>query len=229
MSKYIDLTGQKFGKLTVIKRLENDKYKRAIWFCKCDCGNTKIVSSGNLRSGKVASCGCIKGKYQRKPTNFYEVKNDIVELKIKSNKYGEIIFFIDKDNYQKVQNHHWTLRKLDNKFYAYANSWKDKSVALHRYLTNCPDNLVVDHINRNTLDNRKVNLRVCNSLVNIKNRPSNKTGYQGIVINEYGQYRVRLQINKIKYDKTFKDLNSAIEYRKELEEKYHRKEEICLT
>ena len=37
MSRYIDLTGQRFGKLTVIKRLTNDKYKKAIWLCQCDC------------------------------------------------------------------------------------------------------------------------------------------------------------------------------------------------
>lgn len=60
----------------------------------------------------------------------------------------------------------------------------------------------------------------------IKNRPRNKVGYRGITINSSGNYRVRLQINKVKYEKTFKFLENAVNYRQELEEKYHKKEEI---
>ena len=63
MSKYIDLTGQKFGKLTVIERAEDyvsPKGKHVVmWYCKCDCGNTKsITRSGLLRQG-TRSCGCL--------------------------------------------------------------------------------------------------------------------------------------------------------------------------
>ena len=58
MSRVIDLTGQKFGKLTVIKRVENNKDGRAQWLCKCDCGNTKIALGKTLRNGKTTTCGC---------------------------------------------------------------------------------------------------------------------------------------------------------------------------
>lgn len=54
-----DLTGQKFGKLTVIKRVENDKNGSARWLCRCECGNEKIVDGGHLRSNKIKSCGCL--------------------------------------------------------------------------------------------------------------------------------------------------------------------------
>ena len=48
----INLTGQKFGRLTVIKRsYPNSKFRNAMWLCKCDCGKEKIVSSVNLKSG----------------------------------------------------------------------------------------------------------------------------------------------------------------------------------
>lgn len=60
MAKLIDLVGQKFAKLTVIKRAENTKGGSARWLCKCDCGNETIVSAGNLKSGAVKSCGCLK-------------------------------------------------------------------------------------------------------------------------------------------------------------------------
>ena len=57
MPKIIDLTGQKYQRLTAIKFVELSKYG-AIWECKCDCGNIKNVRSGDLRSGNTNSCGC---------------------------------------------------------------------------------------------------------------------------------------------------------------------------
>lgn len=61
MGKKIDLTGQKFGKLTVVQKSES-KNGRGYWECKCDCGNTTFVSTSNLNSGKVKSCGCSLAK-----------------------------------------------------------------------------------------------------------------------------------------------------------------------
>ena len=56
---FIDLTGQKFGKLTVLKRVvENDKDGHSQWLCQCDCGNTMIAKSNNLRKGVTWHCGC---------------------------------------------------------------------------------------------------------------------------------------------------------------------------
>ena len=61
MSKVIDLTGKKFGKLTVVKRAKSKKNCTfAVWLCSCDCGNTCEVRSPDLRSGNTTSCGCIK-------------------------------------------------------------------------------------------------------------------------------------------------------------------------
>lgn len=55
-----DLTGQKFGRLTVINRAENDKCGHARWLCKCECGNTKIILGSHLRRGLIQSCGCLQ-------------------------------------------------------------------------------------------------------------------------------------------------------------------------
>ena len=49
-----DLTGQKFGRLTVIKYVGCGK-----WLCKCICGNEKIIRGDKLKSGNTKSCGCI--------------------------------------------------------------------------------------------------------------------------------------------------------------------------
>ena len=60
MAKLRDLTGQRFGKLIVIERRGSNKRGRALWLCKCDCGNTTIAESGHLTNGYTKSCGCKK-------------------------------------------------------------------------------------------------------------------------------------------------------------------------
>lgn len=57
MGKFIDLTGQKYGRLTVLYRVEN-LGKRIRYMCLCDCGNRVVVHSEALRSGNTQSCGC---------------------------------------------------------------------------------------------------------------------------------------------------------------------------
>ena len=59
MPGLIDLTGQKFGLLTVLERAEN-KGKQTQWLCECQCGNKKIVYATNLRRGLTTSCGCYR-------------------------------------------------------------------------------------------------------------------------------------------------------------------------
>jgi len=56
----IDMAGQKFGKLTIIKRAGKDKDRHAKWLCKCGCGKEKIIKGNNLRLGITKSCGCLK-------------------------------------------------------------------------------------------------------------------------------------------------------------------------
>jgi len=59
MGRFIDLTGQRFGRLLVIKRVNSSQSNRICWLCKCDCGNKKIVSSNNLRRVTIKSCNCL--------------------------------------------------------------------------------------------------------------------------------------------------------------------------
>ena len=59
-----DLTGQRFGMLTVVRRVENDKLGRAKWLCKCDCGGETSAMGFSLRRDQLKSCGCyIAGKF----------------------------------------------------------------------------------------------------------------------------------------------------------------------
>lgn len=75
-AKIIDLTGQVFGLLTVIKRVTRPegKCKGIYWLCECECGNTIIASTEQLRKGVIISCGCVKKervKYKREVIHGY--------------------------------------------------------------------------------------------------------------------------------------------------------------
>lgn len=60
--KAIDLAGQRFGKLIVLGVAGERRGSRRniIWFCRCDCGNERLVSTGDLRAGHTRSCGCLR-------------------------------------------------------------------------------------------------------------------------------------------------------------------------
>jgi len=64
--RVIDLTGQRFERLKVIKRIENNKHGQAMWLCKCDCGNEVKTTTAHLRKGHVKSCGCYSHDLTRK-------------------------------------------------------------------------------------------------------------------------------------------------------------------
>jgi hypothetical protein len=58
--KFIDMTGQRFGRLVTIRRATADEQKsrHTKWLCKCDCGAEILVVATNLRRGNTTSCGC---------------------------------------------------------------------------------------------------------------------------------------------------------------------------
>lgn len=73
MRRLIDLTGQRFGRWTVLYRdgtyvgIEGNTVP--LWYCRCDCGTEKRVSGRNLREGSSLSCGCRRGR--RRAENLY--------------------------------------------------------------------------------------------------------------------------------------------------------------
>jgi len=92
MGKFIDLTGQQFGRLTVIKRVENGNHGKVRWLCQCDCGKNSIVISGGLRNKNTQSCGCLNkeiltkhghASYHKSKT--YKTWNDMIQRCINPN------------------------------------------------------------------------------------------------------------------------------------------------
>ena len=102
---------------------------------------------------------------------------------------------------------------------------KQGIIEMHRFIMNFPKGKYVDHINHNTLDNRKCNLRICNNADNLRNgkiRTNNKSGYNGICFDKNrNKWLVGIKVNYKRiflgrYDK----IEDAIKARKEAEEKY---------
>jgi hypothetical protein len=58
MGTHLDITGQKYGRLTAIKRIFPNRNKLQVWLFICDCGNELVVFKNNVRRGHTISCGC---------------------------------------------------------------------------------------------------------------------------------------------------------------------------
>ena len=82
--KFVDLTGQKFNKLYVLKKADNKK-SRIFWLCRCDCGNTRTLPGNHLKNGHTKSCGCLRPNKSIKKT----CKNCRTLFLIKENRLKE--------------------------------------------------------------------------------------------------------------------------------------------
>lgn len=84
------IPGTVFGKLTILYEVEFDKYNHRCFKCRCECGNEKLVSLQDLKSGKVRSCGCLRRTNHRKThgetkTRLYKVWRGIKDRCYDSN------------------------------------------------------------------------------------------------------------------------------------------------
>lgn len=118
-------------------------------------------------------------------------------IKLTDNKIAKI----DDDDFELVSKYKWCLSyKKAKRLYAISKIG-GKNVRMHRLIINAPRNLLVDHINFNTLDNRKENLRLCNPTENARHSRTlikTKSGFKGVVY-ERGlrkkPWRVRIRFN----------------------------------
>lgn len=87
MGAFINLQGQRFGRLVAEEATK--KNGRTAWICKCDCGNTCCVDTSNLRSGKQQSCGCLRKEKAK------ERKKDLT-----GQRFGRLVVLEDTDERQ---------------------------------------------------------------------------------------------------------------------------------
>lgn len=152
--------------------------------CK-NCGKEFEIYTCKITYGQgVFCCRKCMGEYYKAKPNEIILKENYAEIVIKTKKNGTVKSKIDLEDVEKVKDHSWVAIKHPhvNNFYIYLNS-STKHLKLHRYLMNCPEKLVIDHINHDTLDNRKCNLRICTIAENNKNSgfyKNNTSGYKNI-------------------------------------------------
>ena len=74
-TSFISRVGERYGKLVVIERVENNRFGHVCYKCKCDCGGETIVDINNLRNGITNSCGCLKSKGEMIINNWLQNHN----------------------------------------------------------------------------------------------------------------------------------------------------------
>ena len=96
MGKRIDETGNRYGRWTVLYYAGTNKYHKAMWHCKCDCGNEKDVAGLMLRKGISKSCGCIN------KDRMASINNDKMTHQVNiGDRFGHLTV-VDIDSHNKV-------------------------------------------------------------------------------------------------------------------------------
>jgi hypothetical protein len=189
--RFIDMTGMKFGHLTVLYRSEKvGNHKQIYWHCICDCPDKteKDYLGSALRNGETKSCGCYArniAKQNGKKNKKYNEYN-LIDYKygVGYTAKGEEFWF-DKEDFDKIKMHYWHI----SNGYAYTNI-PHGSLKMHRVvfgLTTKESYIHVDHRNRNRHDNRKENLRFGDIHVDSTNHNPNSlniTGVSGVQFRE---------------------------------------------
>ena len=225
----LDLNGKRFGRLTIIKRVENrilpSGQKRSQWLCKCDCGNYATVLGHMLTSGNTQSCGCLHDEAFAKARKKYNTYDLSGEYGIGYTTKGKAFYF-DLEDYDKIKDYCWTIRN-NGYVTAYCPTTMNH-ILLHRLIMNCDNNnLYIDHIhgNKTRNDNRKSNLRIATPSQNMMNKPllkNNTSGVTGISWNKRkGKWESYITIDdKRKGLGYFSNFDDAVAARKAAEEKY---------
>jgi len=107
MRNLIDLTGRKFGRLTVIKRVYPNRGEHPYWLCKCECGTEKIIRGNDLKTGRTKSCGCLKreiaksGNARRLSSGLATMRMRIAEYK-RSAKRRKLKWGLTEEQFKKL-------------------------------------------------------------------------------------------------------------------------------
>ena len=171
MSKFIDITGQRFGKLTVVECVGPNKYKQIVWKCHCDCGNDCFAVTGSLRSGDKTSCGCrakngdLRRGTGRKVRFIPDVDQNVLRCEFGNDGWC----VCDLSDYDLVKDLHFYYSRDQRIF---CTDTTGKRFYLSRYLLGITDPAIeVDHIDGDVHNNRRSNLRVCSRKHNALNHP----------------------------------------------------------
>ena len=193
--------------------------------------NNMYIIENNKREYKTLG-GARQGVYHLVNdvnTNEYILYEDYAEIVITSDKFGIMKTQIDLEDIEKCKEIVWNVNKCyhhkEDEFYV-GTSNRDADL-LHRYLKGSPKDMNVDHVDGNTFNNRKKNLRVCTPMGNGKNRKINRnntSGYKGVTWDKTNnKWLVHMCVN---YKKTtygyFDNLEDAVNRRLEVEQEHYK-------
>ena len=222
MSKRLELTGQRFGKL-VVKSLFDIQNRNTRWLCDCDCGNTAVVIGSRLKNGDVKSCGCFRNETTSERSKRYNTYDLTGEYGIGYTLNNDEFWF-DLDDYDKIKNYCWYIR---DDGYVMTNMYsKNRTIGLHQIImSNNDDTLLIDHWNHKKYDNRKFNLRIITPSQSVMNRglfSNNTSGVTGVGwVKSKQKWRARINVLKKEINLgLFSNFEDAVEARKKAEEKY---------
>ena len=109
--------------------------------------------------------------------NDYKIRGNKVDVYLTRDK----VTVIDKTNLELISKYKWHTLKDGNTYYA-RTTYKGTSISMHRLITGCPKDKIVDHIDKNGLNNLNSNLRITTYSINLqrKNCKIGRTGYRGV-------------------------------------------------
>ncbi len=161
-----DLTGQRFGRLTVIG-LKPTEGRHTYWYCKCDCGNIKSVRSDSLSNGSIKSCGCLKKEQDKLNLN-----------RTTHNMHDERIYKIWQGIKKRCYNsNNKSYPNYGGRGIKMCDEWKDDFVKFYEWvkITNYNDSLSIERIdvdgdyepnnctfatNKQQCNNRRSNIKI---------------------------------------------------------------------
>lgn len=184
-----DLTGQFFGRLTVVQQVEDyiapGGRHMDQWLCECSCEeqNRIIVKGVNLRNGNTKSCGCFRreritrmNKAIPRETNSYDLSGEYgVGWTINTKRP----FYFDLEDYDKIKKYYWYERICDDgyhRLHAYISETGQEKTMAQIIMGN-----FYDHEDRNPLNNRKCNLRPSDKFQNAQNHNKQKNNTSGFI------------------------------------------------
>ncbi len=176
------MENKRFGRLNVIAPAGKTPDGALLWRCVCDCGNEIVVQGRHLRDGHSKSCGWCQ--------TITRIDEQTMRCTTKAGKS----FLFSPQDIDLVKEHRWYVSEK-----GYAKSYfDDRHQSLHNLIMGeCP-NKWVDHINGDSSDNRRENLRFATPLqnsLNSRKRSTSSSLYKGVTKRTDGRYQARIGLN----------------------------------
>ena len=213
MGKFVDLTGQRFGRLVVIERAGHDKRNQITWRCKCDCGNETIASGRNLKIGDKKSCGCLHNELARSKRGIphHKLTETLNAMKARCNNPKHVAY-----------------KNYGAKGITVCEEWSNGKEGHDRFVRGALENGYKEGLTIDRKDNTKgyspENCRWVTWNVQCANkRPRNKTGVLGVYKQQKGNgYTACITVNhKLLRIGSFRTIEEAKKARREKEIQYY--------